>query len=278
MSASRRKGQVVAVGTLLAVLVLISVTAFLYELYTSQQEMRLLDEERSREKLEILEVGFWRLDEYTPTSTEPAGMEHALSRLDGIEATFESKKVQEGIYQVDWVAEFSLPSPDDVDRLYMKYVGVHTAKASQEVYLWNYTSGGWVMIARARPYEGYEDVVIQVGGVRHLIGLDGRVKIRFVSYADEPFECKVDLLTVEAYLEDSGRVLVRVLNDSPSTVVIEAVWIISAGSHERRRINIALAPGEEYVLNLEAQNIGFKCIVKIVTRRGSIFQVTVRPC
>ena len=81
MSASRRKGQVVAVGTLLAVLVLISVTAFLYELYTSQQEMRLLDEERSREKLEILEAGFWRLDEHTPTSTEPAGMEHALSRL-----------------------------------------------------------------------------------------------------------------------------------------------------------------------------------------------------
>ena len=277
MSASRRRGQVVAVGTLLAVLVLISVTAFLYELYTSQQEMRLLDEERSREKLEILEAGFWRLDEHTPTSTEPAGVEHALSRLDGIEATFESEKIQERTYRVDWAAEFRLSSPDDVDRLYLRYVGVHTAKASQEVYLWNYTSGGWVMVARAGPYEGYEDAVIRVEGFKHLIALDGRVKTRFVSYADEPFECRVDLLTLEAYLEDSGRVLVRVLNDSPSTVVIEAVWIISADSHERRSIGVALAPGEEYVLNLEAQNGGFKCIVKIVTWRGSIFQVTVRP-
>ncbi|RJS74500.1 hypothetical protein CW710_01430 [Candidatus Bathyarchaeota archaeon] len=277
MFVNHRRGQVVAVGTLLAVLVLISVTAFLYELYTAQQEMRLLDEERSREKLEILEAGFWNLEEYTPTSTEPTGMEHALSRLDGIEATFESKQVQETLFEVDWSVEFDLFSPNDIDRLYLRYVGTHTAEASQEVYLWNYTSGEWVMIAQAGPYEGYEDAVIQVEGFKHLISPEGEMKLRSVSYANEPFECKVDLLTVEAYLEDSNEILVRVLNDSPSTVVIDAVWIISADSHERRSINVALAPGEEYALNLEAQNGGFKCIVKIVTRRGSIFQVTIRP-
>lgn len=277
MSASRRRGQVVAVGTLLAVLVLISVTAFLYELYTSQQEVRLLDEERSRERLEILEAGFWRLEEYPPSATEPTGSEQPLSKLDGVEAVFGSRRVGETVYEVGWTAEFTLPSPDDVDRLYLRYVGGHTAEASQKVYLWNFTSDRWVTVAEAGPYMGYEDAVIRVEGFRHLIGPDGEVKVRSVSYADEPFECRVDLLTVEAYIEDASRVLVRVLNDSPSTVVIDAAWIVTAGMHERRSIGVALAPGEEYVLNLEAQNSGFKCIVKLVTRRGSIFQVTVKP-
>ena len=157
------------------------------------------------------------------------------------------------------------------------------AIVTQTIYIYNYQEGSWTRLSTAIVSSTDRTIgpLTPPDSQLYVDAATGEVKVKVISTSTARFRAYIDYLHLEVEYEDTSKITLELLNTSPETIHLTALYIEGESGGFTRltepTFSIWLAPGETVKEVAAYTWLHDTYLIKTVSERGSVFAAVASP-